>query len=424
MAVARVEVENFRSIESLSLDLRSFNVLIGANASGKSNLLQVFKFLRDISQHGLENAISMQGGVKFLRNIQLGAGRDLRIGITFDTPQFIYQGPQIRSPRGRHLGLQVNRVVYGFRLSFNKHGSGYRISSDTLEEYCSLVRLESRGRRSMSVGDTIGQGIITFTNRNGRLDVSLDLPQESPFKQDDILPRIARPRLLGRRSLLIEERLLFFIPPWSNLFDFGMYDFDPKLSKKAIPVTGRAELEEDGSNLAIVLDDVLRTRENRRKFSNLMSDLLPFMSAIDVENVADKSLLVKLAETYTEGQYLPATFVSDGTIDIASFITALYFQDKDVVIIEEPERNIHPSLIAKQMEVFKDAAVGKQVIISTHNPLVVRYADPSDIILIFRNEAHFTSAARVQNSEMVARFLEEDYPLEDLFVDNLLTAVI
>jgi len=63
VAIRRLRVENFKSFKQLDLELGDFNVVIGANASGKSNLVQIFRFLRDIGQHGLENAVSLQGGI-------------------------------------------------------------------------------------------------------------------------------------------------------------------------------------------------------------------------------------------------------------------------------------------------------------------------------------------------------------------------
>ncbi|MCD6512239.1 MAG: AAA family ATPase, partial [Thermoplasmata archaeon] len=67
MSISRIEVKNFKSFKELKIDIGKFNVLIGTNASGKSNFVNIFKFLRDIMTLGLDNAISLQGGVEYLR---------------------------------------------------------------------------------------------------------------------------------------------------------------------------------------------------------------------------------------------------------------------------------------------------------------------------------------------------------------------
>jgi len=80
------------------------------------------------------------------------------------------------------------------------------------------------------------------------------------------------------------------------------------------------------------------------------------LDELDVEKFADKSLLFKLREIYAKKQYLPASLISDGTINITALIIALYFEKKPLTIIEEPERNIHPYLISKVVEMMKDAS--------------------------------------------------------------------
>ena len=64
MTISKIRIANFKSFADQTVELNDFNLLVGANASGKSNFVQAFKFLRDIASHGLEEAISLQGGVE------------------------------------------------------------------------------------------------------------------------------------------------------------------------------------------------------------------------------------------------------------------------------------------------------------------------------------------------------------------------
>jgi predicted ATPase len=66
MQIKNIKVSNFKSFEEVGIELRRFNVLIGANASGKSNFINILQFLKDIVENGLDNAISMQGGVDYI----------------------------------------------------------------------------------------------------------------------------------------------------------------------------------------------------------------------------------------------------------------------------------------------------------------------------------------------------------------------
>src|ERR1043166_4192125 len=58
-------IKNFKSIREQSLELERLNVLIGANGAGKSNLIQVFQFLREIQQRNLAT-YSLQRGADSL----------------------------------------------------------------------------------------------------------------------------------------------------------------------------------------------------------------------------------------------------------------------------------------------------------------------------------------------------------------------
>jgi len=114
-----------------------------------------------------------------------------------------------------------------------------------------------------------------------------------PLKKEDIFPPFLQEEKLPEHKLLLET--LYFPPPLEEIFsEISIYDFDSKLLKTATPITGKAELEEDGSNLPIILKNITGNRERRRKLLNLIKDVLPFVENLDVEKFADKSLLFKL----------------------------------------------------------------------------------------------------------------------------------
>ncbi len=91
MFIKNVRVQNFKSFETLELQLNRLNILIGANASGKSNFISLLKFIKDIALHGLDNAVSMQGGIEYLRNTYLGnsINTSIEISIGFGETPYI-----------------------------------------------------------------------------------------------------------------------------------------------------------------------------------------------------------------------------------------------------------------------------------------------------------------------------------------------
>jgi predicted ATPase len=318
MAIKNIKVSNFKSFDVLEVDLHPLNIVIGANAAGKSNFLEIFRFVRDISEHGVENAVSLQGGMEYLANLRIGASRPVALEILLDE----------------------HPVGFGFLLLAIDYPPGFRG------------------------------------------EVAADLR-----------------RFLG---------------------PLAVFDLDPKLPKKATPITGKADLEPDGSNLAIVLRNLLQNEETRKQLTLILRDLLPFVADLKVDRFADKSLLISLEESFSAGSYLPASFLSDGTIHLTALILALYFDKAPVVIIEEPERNIHPHLISKVAAMLVDASRKKQVIVTTHNPELVKHARLEDLLLVRRDAEGFSRISRPAENAQLKVFLENDLGVDELYVQDLL----
>uniref|UniRef100_A0A7V5XGK4 ATPase n=1 Tax=Thermodesulfobacterium geofontis TaxID=1295609 RepID=A0A7V5XGK4_9BACT len=424
MKVKKLKISNFKSFENLEIELGKFNVLIGPNASGKSNFIQIFKFLRDIANHGLDNAISMQGGIEFLRNINIGPSQNFSLEVVLDEKY----GALIprRKEKGR-LGIKIYETTYKFAMGFKKKGVRFEIIEDKLTQKFNIVRLElKRGKREKEEKLGQGQGELTISQVNGKIVIeSLKIPEGISIKEDYIFPflKFIKEIRLEPHTLLLEGSLPFFpIPPILRdiLSEILICDFDPKLPKRPTPITGKAEIVEDGSNLAIIVKNIIENKEKRRKLFNLIKDLLPFVDDLGVETFVDKSLLFKLKEIYTKKQYLPAFLISDGTINITALIIALYFEKKRLTIIEEPERNIHPHLLSKVVEMMKDASRNKQIIVSTHNPEIVKHAGLENILLISRNEEGFSVITKPLEKETVKIFLQNELGIDELYVQNLL----
>jgi len=418
MSIRKISATNFKSFKKLDVELDKFNVLIGSNASGKSNFVQIFKFLREIIKSGLKNAISMQGGIEYLRNINIGSSENLSVKVISDVG-FGLIGSRNRKPL---IGLSTYEMMYEFSLQFKEKGLGYSVEKDKLSYKCNFIKLESKNNK-IKEKETIGNGEVIISNTKGKVKIHLQKPKEVQLKEDDIYPAFFKEKEMISNNLLLETPY-FYMPPLGEIFsNISVYDFDPKLPKKATPITGKAELEEDGSNLSIILKNITEDEQKKRKLFNLVKDLLPFIGELDVEKFADKSLLFKLQETYFENQYLPASLISDGTINITALIIALYFKEKQLTtIIEEPERNIHPHLISKVVEMMKDASQRKQIIVTTHNPEIVKNAGLKNILLVSRDKKGTSSISRPTDKKEVKTFLKNEIGIEDLYVQNLLEA--
>jgi predicted ATPase len=420
VGITRLRLSNFKSFESLDLELGQFTVVVGANGAGKSNLISVFKFLRDISASGLDNAISLQGGVQFLRNVRLGPSVPLCIEITADSPappsHPLYRQ---RPDSDTFFSVAASRTTYRFVIEFASRGAKFSIAEEDLTQRWELQEYEQVRRRVPLEMRRTGQAEFRLCRENGRYRNTLNLPEDLADFEEALLPYGSFMPVPGGRALLLEEGPFFFVPEWTHNFaSTAVYDIDPKLPKKAVPITGKAELEEDGSNLAIVVSNVIRRHESRRQLSNLIQDLLPFVDRVGVERFADTSLLFKTGESYSPGVSFPASLLSDGTIHVTALLIALFFEQKSFAIIEEPERNLHPFLISRLIGLMREAAASKQILATTHNAEVIKHAGEENVLLMRRTADGFTIAERPLDIEAVQRFLDQELGLEELYVQN------
>ncbi len=419
MHIKSINIINYKSFHSVELELGSFNVLIGANASGKSNFIQVFRFLRDIVNEGLENAISLQGGVEYIRNLNLLTHKDmLEFNISLVPDDVL--GFTIPKNNEKYI-VTLTHFNYSFKLAFKKNSYTVKID-EAVSKHDFHLKQENKLEK-------IGSGEMLFEIKSGKLQIAFKKENTIPLEQHDFFPAYLidasnfRKADSSRPSLLIEtiDNYLPFRHSVIDIFNnIPIYDIDPKLPKLARTVSGMAKLEENAENMAIVLKRILSDKNDSRKFLNIINDILPYVENVKVEDYFDRSLIVKLKETFSKKDYMPAFLMSSGTIFIIALIIALYFEDSKIAIFEEPERRIHPSLISKVVDMMLDVSEGKQIILSTHNPEIVKYAGLENLLFVSRYENGFSTIERIEDQCEIKKFLENEIGIEELYVQNLL----
>lgn len=118
MLVSRLKIKNWRNFSLIDIPLRQRQFIVGPNAAGKSNLLDVFRFLRDIAKSeggGFQKAIKNRGGLSKLRC--LAARRDPEIIIEIDLSEAPDEEPVWR------YAIGIKQETRGYRqpyLSFEK----------------------------------------------------------------------------------------------------------------------------------------------------------------------------------------------------------------------------------------------------------------------------------------------------------------
>ena len=423
MTISRIRIANFKSFADQTVELNDFNLLVGANASGKSNFVQVFKFLSDIATHGLEDAISLQGGVEYLRNIKIGNAQPLCFHLAVKDDSL--------STRKSGWPLIIHSFEYEFSLRLNSQGVGFSIERDRLTLRCSreeVVNAEER-EPQMALAEEkanyASQSTVEIFNSAGEVRMQLASSESGPLlspAENDVLNSFRIPPLSDKTLLLESPFVRLFAEPVCNWFrSFGIYKFDPDKAKSVVPVAGRSELETDGSNLAVVLRNLLGDEDTRRSLRNLCRYNLSYLEDLGVEEMADRFISLKVRETFFGASDLPANLISDGTANIIALVVALFFQkQKRFAIFEEPDMYLHPKVLSGLMELFKEVSEKRQILVTTHSANIVKYAGAENILFVSRNREGFSRIARPADSEQVRIFLAHDLGIDDLFIDDLL----
>lgn len=128
MIISRIILKNWKNFKDIDVPLRSRTFMVGPNASGKSNLLDAFRFLRDIAKPGggLQNAVLDRGGISKIRCLAARTHPDVEVEIhlsEFDSEeiQWKYAIGIKQEPRGSRLPfLTYEKVWEGEKLILNR----------------------------------------------------------------------------------------------------------------------------------------------------------------------------------------------------------------------------------------------------------------------------------------------------------------
>ena len=258
--------------------------------------------------------------------------------------------------------------------------------------------------------EIISQNTLYLNNIHGEFTAELK-KEEDFFTIDNLIPEamlnIAANNFKLRKIPLINSPLSSFpIPVEFTFKDIECYNFNPQFSKGVSEINGYNNLGKYGENLAVILNKIFKEEDNKRKFLNLVNDLLPYIEDIGVEQLNENQMMYSITEVNNMIE-IPSVFISDGTANVISLIASLYFDDSKYLFIEEPERNIHPSLLSKFVDMIGETSNNKQIFVTTHSPEILKYMDLNDVLFISKDEEGFSKITKAANNETIAPFIEE-----------------
>ena len=411
MKITRIKAENFKSYKKIDIELNNLNFIIGGNASGKSNYVNLLKFFNDIIYYGIDDAILLQGGIKYLLNSNSRKNSSIKINFEINFQEEKQTTLHLFS-MDKKMYLP-NNIKYFLTIKPNEKGDGYKINNEKLE--IKFEHLQNQDGKHNAIGN-----FNLKINKDSNKKIK-DNFNEKHIKEDNEFINLKYiVKLIEREGLLLNNFFSTIGLFYGCHSKIKIYNFDVNLLKSPSSIVARSELEENGSNLVNIIQQLLKSKVKKEKLNKILSIILPFIDDIKVENNVNKSVFFKVKESYNKKEF-PSYMLSDGTVNILAVIVALYFQDNnDIIVLEEPERNIHPKLLSILVSILEDVSKNRQIFVTTHNPFIIKDADLNDVILVSRDSTGVSKISKIIDDDKIRIFLENDLGIEDLFVDGIL----
>jgi predicted ATPase len=353
----RLQVENFRSLQKISLPLRDLNVLVGPNGAGKTNVLKVFDFLAHIILTDLLPALDSIGGfggVVFRGGVRPPTSIRINLAATWTS--------QSRSKIPDEYELRLTRRARGN-------------TGPTLERAESFTFHRPQDRqRNISIS---GERARITDMTHGQLDREQSIGIRRLSTGLSTLPR------------LVDEAGATEVATIANrLASFRVFDVVVDRARAASRIPERSEpLAADASNLAAFLLTMARTYPH--EWEQLVEDaktVLPQVQDIDFlyPSGAAHEVVVVLKES---GLRRPTQLadVSYGTIRLLGILALLYDPEPPALTcIEEVDHGLHPQALELLVQRLREASERTQLIIATHSPTLADRLTPEEMIICER----------------------------------------
>ncbi len=435
----KVVIKNFKSLHDCEIDLGKLNVVVGANASGKSNLVEAFRLLKKIYVDKDINPFTEWWGynnVIWQRKEELS----ITIGLLFEIEGYeVYFEMNCTGVGGKFQILREVLDVRGY-VRFEKEGEwiaimhnlGFiddvvknplkyealpkaraklnKVKSRLTKQIRYQVDLEKRlldySFFDLSAGDDFTEKKMnkSFILSNFPSSVWSSQISKKPKDITVLYPAIYYEVDFDDESSFLVPESLFRIAQDSIIESFRklliLYPLNIRMMKVPQPLIRDEIIKEDGSNIASVYHTIyLKEGKIPEEIYNPLSMIFP---KIDVRPLItdDGRVMIKFIE---DGLELLPPNTSDGLYKLLTVFTAIYLKPP-LLIIDELENSLHPETLELVLDTIKASDI--QTIITTHSPIVVDMTEPGDTILAEKEHGE-SKFIRAKDPEKIRESLKE-----------------
>lgn len=366
--LTEVHIENFKSYQKESLYLAPLTLMIGANASGKSNALEAFRFLCWLSQgqklsvlkHRVDDSEQiLRGQVRDLGHV--GAS-SFKLGCTTDEQDWNH-----------------------FEVEITLRDNELHISQETItspKENFPLYKIE---QASTGLGNDVRVAYNNFA-RGGRK------PQVNCTDQIAIMNQLASSAMFETGHKKAQQKIPAITEKFQNILANTLF-LDPVPSLMRGDSYPEKQLRGDCSNLSGVLYSLWQDEKLKPIIVDFIKSL-PEQDVRDVEFFEDRrgQVSLELVESFgSTDRKWSVELLSDGTLRVLAIAAALLSAPEgSTVVIEEVDNGVHPSRARQLLATMREQAESRQVrlLLSTHNPALMDALPDSalcDVVFCYRS---------------------------------------
>lgn len=369
--ITSICIRNWKSFQRADLPLAPLTLMIGANASGKSNAIEGIRCLSWLAEGRRLGEITsaVQEADPLIRgtveNLTHGDETAFALGCRTDDPD--WSEYRIRVRVGEDGLRVVDEAITGPASTiplFNVHTAAGEFNHSIEVQYNNF----SRGGKKPRIPATDEQSVLSQLTTPARFGAGHN-------KAQDIIPAVVE----RFRSALT-----------------GMLFLDPSPRRmRQYSFIVDSQLKGDGANLSSVLYELCERRGQKDQVLDFVRNL-PEQDFRDITFVRTprNEVMLQLAESFAgHHQTWDAPVLSDGTLRVLAVAAALLSAGEgSLVVIEEIDNGVHPSRAAMLLENIERVANarGLRVLLTTHNPALVDTLPPEatpNIVYCYRDPA-------------------------------------
>lgn len=384
MRLDRLQVKNFKSLRDVGFRPGDFTLVVGPNASGKTNLVECLTFLSEVYLLGLDTAVSRHGGYE---NMAFRRAKRSKNPVSF-LVEISYQRNEIPFLKRR---TGANTFWLRHEFSFKAKGESVRAPFSVHHERLTIDSGIEGARETVVEIERDASGDLKLTKEpSPETDQEVFSSQPTGFfSLVDLKLLVARDRKLAPTEL-IATTLGRYVPAISvllhGLTSFKAFQISPSKARSEGVPSPHAQLDSTGGNLPAVVDFLRSSRSSSwKRVLSSMRRILPSLRDIEVVNTGNRTLQLQFREDGF-GKAWNIWEVSDGTVQALALLVALHDSRYSLLVLEELENSVHPWIIRHLVRSLLSAAKRTQVLVTTHSPIVIDAVDPSQVQLMWRQK--------------------------------------